>query len=582
MRRYIFVGLATLLLGAGQAAAKCTVAKADIPVTMEGMTAIVPATINGKNARLQLDSGAFFSVIDEDAAKSAGLRLSPAGFDAAGLGGRVAAQMTSVRQFALAGIDGGRNKAFVVVPYSHGGLAVGLLGEDILGSYDVEYDLTNGLIRLMKIDNCGDNLAYWSDGSQLSTLPIEPLGPGHTHIVGTVLVNGQRMRAMFDTGVAHSAISRRGAERAGVRPTDTGVAASNAIGGLGRRVRESWTGTFAEVQIGDEKIRNTQLTIVEKTVADWDMLIGADFFLSHRILVARSKSRMYFTYSGGPVFRLDGPPPAVIGAAPPPAETTSRGVLDNAPHDAAGFNRRGDAKLARRDFQGAFTDFDKGIALESGDAGAYFDRARAHWGLKQQDAAMADLEKALALRPAFTEALLWRADIEVDQGHTAKVEADLAAATKAGQDDWTAQLVAARLYARIKQYDKGIALLDRLIASKPDDSPLSEALLMRSRLRTREGGDLNLALADCNAVLKLRGPSAELFEQRGLVRLRRGETALAVTDFDAALKLQPKMAAALVGRATAERRLGQAVEADADLQAARLLNPKTDKPAGED
>ena len=30
------------------------------------------------------------------------------------------------------------------------------------------------------------------------------------------------------------------------------------------------------------------------------MLLGADFFLSHRIYVANSRDKLYFTYNGGP------------------------------------------------------------------------------------------------------------------------------------------------------------------------------------------------------------------------------------------------------------------------------------------
>jgi hypothetical protein len=32
------------------------------------------------------------------------------------------------------------------------------------------------------------------------------------------------------------------------------------------------------------------------------MLLGADFLRSHRVLVARSQAKMYFTYEGGTVF----------------------------------------------------------------------------------------------------------------------------------------------------------------------------------------------------------------------------------------------------------------------------------------
>jgi hypothetical protein len=32
------------------------------------------------------------------------------------------------------------------------------------------------------------------------------------------------------------------------------------------------------------------------------MLLGADFFLSHRIFVSNEQHKVYFTYNGGPVF----------------------------------------------------------------------------------------------------------------------------------------------------------------------------------------------------------------------------------------------------------------------------------------
>jgi hypothetical protein len=38
------------------------------------------------------------------------------------------------------------------------------------------------------------------------------------------------------------------------------------------------------------------------------MLLGADFLRAHRVYVAHSQRRMYFTYEGGPVFQ---PKPAV-------------------------------------------------------------------------------------------------------------------------------------------------------------------------------------------------------------------------------------------------------------------------------
>jgi hypothetical protein len=49
---------------------------------------------------------------------------------------------------------------------------------------------------------------------------------------------------------------------------------------------------------------NTPWSLIAQSVmTNPDMLIGADFFLSHRIYVARSQGKIYFTYKGGPIFQ---------------------------------------------------------------------------------------------------------------------------------------------------------------------------------------------------------------------------------------------------------------------------------------
>ena len=46
-------------------------------------------------------------------------------------------------------------------------------------------------------------------------------------------------------------------------------------------------------------------SIVPQAVIDFpEMLLGADFFRSHRIYVAMSQKKVYASYIGGPVFKL--------------------------------------------------------------------------------------------------------------------------------------------------------------------------------------------------------------------------------------------------------------------------------------
>jgi hypothetical protein len=83
----------------------------------------------------------------------------------------------------------------------------GLIGENLLGHFDVEYDLAKGVIRLFKPRGCERAaLAYWAAG-EFSLMDIETIGGSNAHIIGVAYVNGRKIRAMFDTGASTSVLS---------------------------------------------------------------------------------------------------------------------------------------------------------------------------------------------------------------------------------------------------------------------------------------------------------------------------------------------------------------------------------------
>ncbi|MGZ3276255.1 MAG: aspartyl protease family protein, partial [Caulobacteraceae bacterium] len=190
----------------------------------------------------------------------------------------------------------------------------GLLGQAFLKSVDVEYDLGGGMVRLAKAEGCsGVNMAYWAkDGTAYSVMPLEWIDRDRPHTEAAVYINGVRMRAVFDTGSTSSFITESAAARAGIRTSDPGVVPVGEGLGLDGSFK-SWVGTFASVKIGDEEIRSAPM-VIGQSGAEFDVLIGADFFLSHHIYVANSQEKIYFTYSGGPPFRVPRPSPATAAA----------------------------------------------------------------------------------------------------------------------------------------------------------------------------------------------------------------------------------------------------------------------------
>ena len=91
------------------------------------------------------------------------------------------------------------------------------------------------VIRLMKPHGCDRaNLAYWAGTTAVSELDIQTPSALTRHTRGTVILNGVKIRAIFDTGSSLSLLTAAAAARAGVKPDDSGVVQAGLTRGIGR------------------------------------------------------------------------------------------------------------------------------------------------------------------------------------------------------------------------------------------------------------------------------------------------------------------------------------------------------------
>jgi hypothetical protein len=161
---------------AARASAACVLEKqAEIPVTMAGTSPLVSVELNGSSALLLADSGSLLSTLSTASAARLGLPLqaAPLEFTLQGIGGAINPSLTTVKRFTLAGVS------IQKVPFVVGGQqplgADGILGENVLGIADVDYDLANRTIRLLHPRGCGDRpLTYWPQSRSASVLQLEP------------------------------------------------------------------------------------------------------------------------------------------------------------------------------------------------------------------------------------------------------------------------------------------------------------------------------------------------------------------------------------------------------------------------
>ena len=273
-------------------------------MTLVGSEALVVAQINAADVPVVLDSGATFGLVSYGEAARLHLNWhSVRGHPA--LGG-VGGTASTLLAFAFANVRLGAARAAdarFVVSNLPAGPAAAIIGRNILDFYDLDYDLRARLIELMRPHGCERvPPIYWRSSHPYSAADFDRIGNSPT-VLG--YIDGVATRIMFDTGASTTVLDIRAAARAGVKEGMPGTVAGGRVLGVAGHAVQTWVVPISSVRIGDEEIRNTRLRIGELALAQTDMVLGTDFFLSHHVYVANGQQKVYFTYEGGPVFDVN-------------------------------------------------------------------------------------------------------------------------------------------------------------------------------------------------------------------------------------------------------------------------------------
>lgn len=545
--------------------AKCVLGKvAELPVTMAGLKPLATFGINGKNVQLMIDSGAFYSILATSKAKELKLPLEYLPLNLQGIGGYADASYTTVQKFTIAGVD--LNKVDFIVASTFG--LDGVLGQNFLGPFDVEYDLPHGFVRLFKPHDCGDvRLDYWSTDKLSGLIKIDRMEDRNRHTTGTAEINGQRISVIFDTGASTSVIRRGAAERAGIRINDPHTVYIGQIGGVGGASVDTWIAPIQNFKLGDEEIRNTKISVAS-VQSDTDMLLGADFFISHRVLVSNSQRKLYFTYEGGPIFNASVTTKEKDADGKGEHDVKVAESIEAEPTDADGFSRRGAAEMGRKAYDKALADLDKAVALAPQEAKYLQERAAAHLALKQSFLAMADLDQAVKLKGNDGAILVSRALLKISGHDYEGAVSDLQTAAIAVSAQSNLRLTIGKLFSAARRPDLAPAELDLWQANHPDDANLEAMFSERCWARGLTATDLDKALKDCDRAIALAPKLAVPRSNRGLIHLRRKEYDLALADYNAALAINPTLPWALYGRGLVLKATGKDDLAKADLDKA--------------
>ncbi|AYC40551.1 hypothetical protein DWG14_04816 [Streptomyces griseorubiginosus] len=221
------------------------------------------------------------------------------------------------------------------------------------------------------------------------------------------------------------------------------------------------------------------------------------------------------------------------------------------------------------DYEAAIDDLDRALALEPGSPSAHSVRGEFHRALRHDDAALRDLDRGIALDPAHHFAWASRGALHLTRGDLRAARADLDRSLELNPDYVWALVRRARVWRGLGDSARRLADLDRAVALQPDwpwgRCERGDAL--------RNAGRVEEALRDYDHVLALDPDYASAHASRGAALAALGRHEEAVTALDSALRLNPAYTWALCRRAESHLALGSVDLALTDADRACELSP---------
>jgi tetratricopeptide (TPR) repeat protein len=199
---------------------------------------------------------------------------------------------------------------------------------------------------------------------------------------------------------------------------------------------------------------------------------------------------------------------------------------------AIAYNNRGNAYIAKGDYDRAILDYNESIKLNADYARAFNNRGVAYQKKGDHDRAIKDFDEAIRLKPDNASAFVNRA----------------------------------KTYWSTGEYDRSARDYGEAIRLKPTLEAVWNGRCWIYAIM----GELEAALADCNEALRLERSAATL-DSRGLIHLKMGKWDLAIDDYSSALRLDPKLAGSLYGRGLAKLKTGDTTGGNTDISAAKEI-----------
>jgi predicted aspartyl protease len=305
MRCLFSIAVATSFLAAAlpaSAANNCRLAEAaSVNMTVDSSGRItVPMTIGGKPARMMVDTGSPLSLITYNEARDLNLDIKHADVGAAGtatitmFGDLTVALYTKAPDVAIGQLKA-ESMGFGIFPgTSELDENDGILGDDVMRNYDVDFDFAGGKFNLFSKDHCSGAVVYWTS-SPVAVVPFSrnPWG----HILLDVQLDGKNVRAMLDTGASRTAGNWLPLRHYfGINEKSAGM----IVKGDPDQGSDTYRYPFKTLTFGGVTVTNPDIVMFPRSLQGDngnapDLILGINILRQLHLYIAEGEERLYIT-----------------------------------------------------------------------------------------------------------------------------------------------------------------------------------------------------------------------------------------------------------------------------------------------
>jgi len=222
-------------------------------------------------------------------------------------------------------------------------------------------------------------------------------------------------------------------------------------------------------------------------------------------------------------------------------------VIKKFPNAAVGYNNRGGTFLSEKKYDEALADLNKAIQLRPAYAEALSNRGIILSDRKKPEEALIDLNKAISLRPNYADAINNRGIILMELNKYSEALNDFNRAIEIRPGYAEAYYNRGLLFMNENKYDQAVKDYDKALELRPG---YPEAVINRGII-LNDGANSEKLLTEYNNALKTNPNDPELYYSRGIALMNLNKFPGAISDFTKAISLKADHSKAYLSRGNA-------------------------------